>query len=142
MFQTKVVQKIKTHILRSIILPDNRAVYDITSYSQRRHRWQYNVGQKKDFFLIQLTGTCSFNNRHKMHCRVSTATMVTRTRHNVKLHVHCLSCSVIMPRPALKPMQPPNQWIPGAISVVVKQLEREADHSLLFSAEGNNELWG
>jgi len=30
MFQTKVVEKIKTHILRSITLFENRAVYDIT----------------------------------------------------------------------------------------------------------------
>jgi hypothetical protein len=35
-------------------------------------------------------------------------------------------------RPALGPMQPPIQWIPGALSLVVKRPGREADHSLLL----------
>jgi len=59
--------------------------------------------------FIQLTVTCSFNSTQRMHCCVSIATMVTRTRHNVPLHVHCLSCSVIMSRPVLNPTQLPNQ---------------------------------
>jgi hypothetical protein len=29
MFQTKVVEKIKTHVLCSIIFPENRAVYEM-----------------------------------------------------------------------------------------------------------------
>jgi hypothetical protein len=32
-------------------------------------------------------------------------------------------------RPVLGPTQPPIQWVPGAVSLGVKRLEREADHS-------------
>jgi hypothetical protein len=32
-------------------------------------------------------------------------------------------------RMALEPTQPPIQWVPGALSLGVKQLGREADHS-------------
>jgi hypothetical protein len=41
-------------------------------------------------------------------------------------------------RPALRPTQPPVQWIPGAISPVVKLPGREADHSPPSSAEVKN----
>jgi len=33
------------------------------------------------------------------------------------------------------PTQHPNQWVPGAFSLGVKQFQHEADHSLLYSAE-------
>jgi hypothetical protein len=62
----KVVMKIKTHILSSIIFfPENRAVYEM--------KW------KKKF---------------KMRCRIYTPTVVWRTCDNVTLYVdpHCLSC--------------------------------------------------
>jgi len=43
MFQTKVVEKIKTYILYSVtFFFENRAVYGIT-WSRRGHRWQYDV---------------------------------------------------------------------------------------------------
>jgi hypothetical protein len=38
-------------------------------------------------------------------------------------------------RMALGPTQPPIQWVPGALSLGVKQLGIEADHSPLSSAE-------
>jgi hypothetical protein len=38
-------------------------------------------------------------------------------------------------RMALWPTQPHIQWVPGALSVGIKQLGHEADHSLLSSAE-------
>jgi hypothetical protein len=38
-------------------------------------------------------------------------------------------------RTALVPTQPPIQWVPGAISLEVKQPGREADHSPRSSAE-------
>jgi hypothetical protein len=36
---------------------------------------------------------------------------------------------------ALEPTQPPVQWIPGALSLGIKRLGREADHSPPSSAE-------
>jgi hypothetical protein len=38
-------------------------------------------------------------------------------------------------RPALRPTQPPIQWVPVALSLRVKRPGREADHSPLSSAE-------
>jgi hypothetical protein len=57
---TKVIQKIETHILCSTVFSESRAVSEIM--------WK----------------------KHRMHCCVSIATMVTRTRHNVMVYVHCL----------------------------------------------------
>jgi predicted membrane channel-forming protein YqfA (hemolysin III family) len=41
-------------------------------------------------------------------------------------------------RTALGPMQPPIQWVPGTLSLGVKQLGHEADHSLPSSAKVKN----
>jgi hypothetical protein len=41
-------------------------------------------------------------------------------------------------RTTLGPTQPPIQWVPGALSLRVKRPGREADHSLLSSAESMN----
>jgi hypothetical protein len=41
----------------------------------------------------------------------------------------------IVSRPALGPTQPPIQWVQGALSLGVKLLGREADHSPPSSAE-------
>jgi hypothetical protein len=38
-------------------------------------------------------------------------------------------------RPVLGPTQPPIQWVPGSLSLGVKRLGREADHSPPSSAE-------
>jgi hypothetical protein len=38
-------------------------------------------------------------------------------------------------RTALGPTQPPIQWVPGALSLGVKRLGREADHSPPSSAD-------
>jgi hypothetical protein len=38
-------------------------------------------------------------------------------------------------RPAVGPIQPPIQWVPGALSLGVKWLGHEADHSSPTSAE-------
>jgi hypothetical protein len=41
-------------------------------------------------------------------------------------------------RTALRPTQPPIQWVPGALSQEVKRQGREADHSCPSSAEVKN----
>jgi hypothetical protein len=41
-------------------------------------------------------------------------------------------------RPALGPTQPPIQWVPGVLSLGVKRLGREADHSPPSSTEVKN----
>jgi hypothetical protein len=41
-------------------------------------------------------------------------------------------------RPALGPIHPPTQWVPGALSLGVKRPVREADHSTTSSAEVKN----
>jgi hypothetical protein len=62
MLRTKIVEVIKIHILSSIWgFPDNRAVFEIV--------WK----------------------KHKLHGYISTATVVTRTRHSVMLCIHCPS---------------------------------------------------
>jgi hypothetical protein len=45
-----------------------------------------------------------------------------------------------MSRPVLGTTQPPIQWVPGSLSLRVKWLGHEADHSPLSSAEVKN-MW-
>ena len=77
-----------------------------TVHCCRRHKFAIHHCCATLNILVQLTVKCSFYSKQRMHCCVSNATMVTRTRPNVTLHVHCLSCSVIMSRPILKLSQP------------------------------------
>jgi hypothetical protein len=44
----------------------------------------------------------------------------------------------VVPRPALGPIQSLMQWIPAAISLGVKQPDREADHSPPSSVDVKN----
>jgi hypothetical protein len=41
-------------------------------------------------------------------------------------------------RSALRPSQPPIQWVPGTLSLGIERLGREGDHSPSFSVEVNN----
>jgi hypothetical protein len=41
-------------------------------------------------------------------------------------------------RPALRPTEPPIQWVPGVLSLGVKRPGREADKSTPYSAEFKN----
>jgi hypothetical protein len=43
-----------------------------------------------------------------------------------------------VPRPALDPTQPPSQSVLGDLTLGIKRLEREADHSISSSAEVKN----
>jgi hypothetical protein len=86
MFQTKVVEKIETHILYSItFFFENRAVCD-------------NVGQA----TVDNMAHCMLDTSGYKHTLIirnsyyfSTTTMAARTRLNVTLYVHCVSCSAL-----------------------------------------------
>jgi len=93
MFQTKVVEKIKTHILCSVFFFfENRVVYEIT--------WKNLIERGRPQMTIwRLCIACwipkATNTHTHWSCNTlcfSTATMVTRTRLNVTFYVHCLSC--------------------------------------------------
>ena len=84
MFQTKVLEKIKTHILCSITFFENRAVYEIMwKYTAQPRgegggrRWQYNTAHAQcmldDWGYILTLRICN------IFC-FYLATMVTRTR--------------------------------------------------------------
>jgi hypothetical protein len=88
MFQTKVLETIKTHILYSIFFFENRAVYKIM--------WENIVELGRTQMTIWCMRTACWipksANTHWDYVIVSTTTTVTRTRFGVILYVHCLSC--------------------------------------------------
>jgi len=91
MFQTKVAEKIKTHILCSVTFSENRAIYETMweNIVERGHRWEFGVCALHARNLRLQTLTLTMCNTFPF----STATMVTRARLNVTLqYVHCLSC--------------------------------------------------
>ena len=106
-FQTKVVEKIKTHILSSITL-----------LGESFHWWDHaeNCGWARETAKNMAHACCMLDkygctgastpprpctpppppHKHKEICTIScfsTSTMVTRTRLTITLYVHCLSCS-------------------------------------------------
>ena len=91
MFQTKVVEKIKTHILYSIaFFFKNRSVYEITWKNiVQPDRPQTTIWRMRiTYRIIKATNT---HTEHVIVNDFSTATMVTRTRVIATLYVHCLS---------------------------------------------------
>jgi hypothetical protein len=89
MFQTKVIESIKTHILCSFCL--NRALYEImwkNTVSRASHRRQYGACALHAGYLRLQTHTHRIRNTY---C-CSIATTVARTRLNITLYVHCLPC--------------------------------------------------
>ena len=96
MFQTKVVEKIKTHILCPILFPpENCAVYEIMwkiRYSRTGLRWQYNMAH-----VLCMLDTQGY--RHTLRiCNIycfPTAKIVTRTGLNLTLYVPYIACLVL-----------------------------------------------
>ena len=91
MFQTKVVQKIKTQIfVQELLFSFNRAVYEI--------KWKKTVERGRPQMTIWCMRTAcwipkAINTLRFCNTRCfSTATVVARTRLNLTLYVHCLSC--------------------------------------------------
>ena len=93
MFQTKVVEKIKTRILCSVIFLFGKSYrlwenVEKILYSGTGHRWQYGACTLHAGYLrLQM---------HKLrlcntHC-FSTPSMVARTQFIVMLYLHCLYC--------------------------------------------------
>ena len=95
MFQTKVVEKIKTHILCSITFfrKSCRLWDNVEKYGTARQATDDNIIRRMRFayWITKATDTHSEYLKHSF----SMATMVTRTRLNVTLYLHCLFCSVL-----------------------------------------------
>jgi len=92
MFQTKVVEKIKTHILCSVIPPPkkkNCAIYEI--------RWQKWAGPATDDSMAHshyMLDTKATNTHIICITYHFSRAVVVRMHLNVMLFVHCLSCEV------------------------------------------------
>ena len=95
MFQSKLVEEIKTHILCSVtFFLENRAGYEITWKNiAERGRPQMAIGacalHARYYLRLQIQSLTIYNT----YC-FSTATVVARTCLNITLNVHCLSCLV------------------------------------------------
>jgi hypothetical protein len=88
------VKKIKTHILFSINSPPPRKLYRLWDNVEKYCRagqatWQYNWAHA--LCMLNTKGYKDTLRKCNTHC-FCTATMVTRTRFNVTLHIYCLFC--------------------------------------------------
>jgi hypothetical protein len=92
MFQTKVVEKINTHLMFNNFAFENCVVYEIIwkniyiLYSRTGHRWKYGACALHAIYLRLQTHT-----QIMKYC-FCTATMVTWMHHIISLYVHCPSC--------------------------------------------------
>ena len=93
MFETKVGQKIKTPILCSVTVLQNPAVYEkmwkniVERGGLQMAIWLMRIAS----WIPKATNTLRLCNNHCF----STSTMVARTRLNITLYVHCLSCCTV-----------------------------------------------
>ena len=95
MFQAKVVEKIKTHILCSVNIYENRGFYEIM--------WKnYVEGGRLQMAICRMHLACCLTKATKHSLTIyntycfSTATVVKRTRLNDTLYMHCPSCLVFL----------------------------------------------
>jgi hypothetical protein len=90
MFQTKVGGRIKTHFKSSTPPPENRAVCEMTW----KNVVELGIPQMTIWRMRIVCWMVRLQIRtQNIYClRFSTATMVTRTRRNITLYVHCLHC--------------------------------------------------
>ena len=84
-FQTKVVEKIETHFVFNTRLWDNVEKYGRAGETT----WQYGACAFHARYVRLRTHTLRIRNSN----RFLTATVTARTRLNVTLSVHCLSCN-------------------------------------------------
>jgi hypothetical protein len=87
----KFIDEIKTHILYSVTFFDNRAVYD-----KMRKKLYRVAGHKRQYGACALhAGYPRLQMRTLRLCNTySSVKMVLRTRLNITLDVHCLSCCI------------------------------------------------
>jgi len=94
MFQTKLVEKIKTHFVFRNFFFENRAIYEIMWKNiVQRCRPQMTIWRMRIACWIPMarhkhTHTLKLCNTRCFY----TAAMVARTRLNITLYVHCQSC--------------------------------------------------
>jgi hypothetical protein len=89
-FQTRIVEKIKAHILCSLTFFKYCTDYDIMQkilQSWRGHRWHYVACTLHADWLI-----CKHRLRISNTYWFSSATIVARMCLSVTLYIHCLSC--------------------------------------------------
>jgi len=98
MFQTKVVEKIKTIILCSIIFfwTSFRLWDNMEKFGRARQVWEYVYNASHAHCMLDNYGYKHTLRLCNIYC-FSIAKMVTRTRHNVTLYVHFLSCYLFLP---------------------------------------------
>ena len=90
MFQTNIVEKIRTDILCSITFYENRAVYEI----MWKNVVEWGRPQKTVWCMCiacWIPRATTTPRLFSTYC-FPTATMIARTHLNVTLYVHCLSC--------------------------------------------------
>ena len=94
MFQTKAVEKIKTHVLCSVTFFENRSIYEkMWKDIVERGRPQMTIWRIRFTFWVPKAThahTQVVQYSFLFHCN-----MVARTRHKITLHVHCLSCLIL-----------------------------------------------
>jgi hypothetical protein len=97
MIQTKFVEKIKTHILYSITFSRKlcRLWYNAEKYGTARQATDDNIIWCMRF-ACWITKATDTHSEYAIHTAFFTATMVTRRRLSITLHVHCLSCKFLV----------------------------------------------
>ena len=89
MFQTNAVEKIKTFSV-TFLRKSWRLLNNVEKHSRDGEATDDSIvwRMRCTCWIIKATNTLTISNTYCL----STATVVTRTRHSVTLHVHCLSC--------------------------------------------------
>jgi len=91
MFQTKAVEKLKTHSMFNNFYFENCAVYEIVWKNVQKGTPQMTIRLIRiAFWIPKAPNTHGLCNTHWF----STAKMVTWTHLSVTLHVRCLSCCI------------------------------------------------
>jgi hypothetical protein len=117
-FQTKVVEKIKKHILCSATFFSKIVSLwdDVEKYCRAGQATDDNMANAH--YMLDTQGYKYTQMLRSIHC-FSTAKMVTRTRLNITLYVRCLSCYLILP---------PAHKIPVDLSLWIIQLKLHTIH--------------